>query len=35
VALRGTPNGALTRIVDTCVRLNGLRLTPEPKLRVV
>jgi hypothetical protein len=35
VALRGHDNGALTRIVDTCVRLNGLRLTPEPKLRVV
>lgn len=27
--LRGQENGALTRIVDTCVRLNGLRLTPD------
>ena len=30
VVLRGHENGALTRIVETCVRLNGLRLTPEP-----
>ena len=27
IRLRGTENGALTRIVDTAVRLNGLRLT--------
>lgn len=28
--LRGLPNGAVTRVVNTAVRLNGLRLTPDP-----
>lgn len=28
--LRGLENGALAPLVDTCVRLNGLRLTPTP-----
>ncbi len=28
--LRGHENGAATRIVQTAIRLNGLRLTPDP-----